>query len=359
MNDDPNLPALAPEAGLPVAAAGLPAAMAVMLDERLFARAEAMALKLSKAFGIVPPHLIGHPETCFAVVTRSLTWRLDPFAVAQSTYQTPGGRVGYEGKLCQAILENSGKVVGPIEYEFYGDWSKVQGKFEIKRGDKSGKDYAHRTWTRADAHGLGVVVRATVRGEEKQREWRFDLVQAFPLNSTLWATDPKTQICYAAVRRFGSVAAPGLFMGVPFDRDEFDRAMIDVTPPSRPTRTDFETQTESSPQAEQPTGDQGAEEFVADNGATSSAPAHDADTGEITTQPKVKVTPTEWTDAAIKEIAVIIDREHHKAWRVANLAALNKLAATSQPDWDRLASVLGDRWAQLPAPEENTILGAG
>jgi len=102
------------------------------------------------------------------------------------------------------------------------------------------------TWGRKDAEGLGVIVRAQVIGEKEPREWRFDLIQAFPLNSTLWATDPKTQICYTAVRRFGSVAAPGLFMGVPFDRsDDMEPVHLgpdaakDVTPP-RPQRADYQ-----------------------------------------------------------------------------------------------------------------------
>lgn len=218
---------------------GMSPAMAIMLDDRLFERAKDIAKYLSRAEGFIPGHLLGKPEACFAVVVRSLTWKLDPYAVALATYQTPGGRVGFEGKLCQAILENSGKIVGPVTYEHYGDWSKVQGKYEIRKSAK-GNDYAARTWDRADTIGLGVTVRAQVRGEPETRAWSFDLIQAFPLNSTLWALDPKTQICYTAVRRFASVAAPGLLMGVPFEGDLLDPVTMarDVTPipAERPTR---------------------------------------------------------------------------------------------------------------------------
>ncbi|HZT90355.1 MAG TPA: recombinase RecT [Stellaceae bacterium] len=241
MPDDTALPKMAdPLPDLPALPTGtMSPAIAIMLDEKLFERAKQIATYLSRAEGFTPPHLIGKVESCFAVVTRSLTWKLDPYAVAQSTYQTPGGKVGYEGKLCQAILENSGKLDGPVKYEFYGDWSKVQGKFKIQTSQK-GTKYPAPSWHEADEIGLGVIVRAQVHGEAEPRELRFDLVQAFPRNSTLWATDPKTQLCYAAVRRFGSVAAPGLFMGVPFDREDFDPALHakDVTPP-RPQRSDF------------------------------------------------------------------------------------------------------------------------
>lgn len=212
-------------------------ALQIMLNDKLFERAKQVAGYLAKAEGFIPRHLVGKQEACFAVVMRAITWKLDPYAVASCTYQTPGGQVGFEGKLCQAILENSGRLDGPVRYKHYGDWSKVQGKFEIKKSSK-GNDYAARTWTQEDAKGLGVTVIAKVKGEQEPRTWPFDLVQAFPLNSTLWALDPKTQICYTAVRRFASVAAPGLFMGVPFDFDDTDPAARarDVTPPPRPTR---------------------------------------------------------------------------------------------------------------------------
>lgn len=194
-------------------------ALQIMLDPALFDRAKLIATYMARAEGMIPRHLIGKTEACFAVVVRSITWKLDPFAVATCTYQTPGGSVGFEGKLCQAVLENSGKLEGPIRFTHYGDWSKVQGKFEIATSGK-GNQFAKATWTDADAKGLGVTVSAKVVGEPEPREWSFDLIQAYPRNSTLWATDPKTQICYTAVRRFANVAAPGLFMGVPFDRDE-------------------------------------------------------------------------------------------------------------------------------------------
>ena len=203
----------------------MPLALALYFDERMFAAAERTAVKLSKAQGFVPRHLLGNTEACFAVVTRSFAWRMDPFEVARKTYQTPGGGIGFEGKLVQAVIENSGRLQpGGVTFEHYGDWSKVQGRFamrEGKREDEHGNKvkYAAPAWTDEDAKagGCGVIVRATLRGESKPREYRMDLVQCQPRNSTLWATDPKTQICYAAVRRFASIACPGVIMGIDDD----------------------------------------------------------------------------------------------------------------------------------------------
>lgn len=226
---------------------GMSPAMQIMLDDRLFERAKQIATYMSKAEGFLPKHLIGRAESCFAVVTRALTWKLDPFAVAACTYQVaPGANIGYEGKLCQAILENSGAIVGRVEYEHVGDWSKIQAKFRIQENAKGFK-YPVPAWKDEDEEGLAVIVSAQVKGEENRRTHKFWLRQAFPRNSTLWALDPMTQICYTAVRRFASVAAPGVFMGIPFDYEPDETQMRDVTPP-RPQRVDFEVATTAQPE---------------------------------------------------------------------------------------------------------------
>lgn len=218
---------------------GMPLGLAVMFNDKLYERCKELARIMAAGEGFTPPHLLKKQEACFAVVTRSLTWKLDPQAVASCTYQTPGGRIGYEGKLIQAILENSGKLVGPVRYEFFGDWTKVTGKFEIKTSAKDFK-YPSPTWTRKDAEGLGVTVIAQIRGEMTERTWDSKLDEMFPLNSTLWATRPKQQICYTACRAFANLAAPGLLMGVPFDVDQdAGDNMRDITP-ARPTRSSFD-----------------------------------------------------------------------------------------------------------------------
>lgn len=242
--EEAGLPALPAPAGpdpfAALASRGMSPALAIMLDEGLFSRAKQIATYLSKAEGFVPPHLYGKPESCFAVVTRALVWKLDPFAVAQNTYQTPGGQVGFQGKLVQAILESSGRLVGRVTYQMLGDWSRIAGKFEIRTSQK-GKDFAVPTWARDFKliDGLGVRVSAQVIGEPERREEDFYLASAFPLNSTLWATEPSLQIKYWAVRRFANTCAASLIMGVPFDHDDAEahRAMRNVTPLGvRPTR---------------------------------------------------------------------------------------------------------------------------
>lgn len=243
----PALPAAIPSegGGLPALPEfeAMPRGLRIFFDPQWREACQAAATSLSKAVGFAPPHLIGKTESCLAVVNLALTWNLSPYMVASSTYQTPGGSVGYEGKLVHAILEASRRLVGPIRYAHYGDWSKVQRKFEIKERARNNPNdergpikWAVPTYKAADEVGLGVTVTCRLRGEDEDRRLDFDMIQAFPRNSTLWATDPKTQLQYAAVRRLASTVVPSLLMGVPFDGEpdgggDWASNLVDVTPP--------------------------------------------------------------------------------------------------------------------------------
>lgn len=247
----PNLPIL-PEASADLTGLArgreLAPSLRIMLDERLYEQVKRLAGIMAKDSVFTPKHLQSKPEACFTVITQSVNWNLDPSFVARATYQTPGGSIGFEGKLTQAILEQSGRFVGGPKLKYVGDWSKLTGKFE-KATSQRGNEYVKRTWTDKDAQGLGITVSWQVKGEAEPRIWPgeddpFYLTQCFPLNSTLWATDPKTQIGYLALRRFASSAVPGIFGGMSFDHEEmFDAAeqARDVTPapPPRPRREDF------------------------------------------------------------------------------------------------------------------------
>lgn len=259
-------------AGYGLDLSGMPLGVRILFDDRLYERCKQVAKLLSDAEGFVPPHLVKKGESCFQVVLRSMTWKLDPSAVMLCTYQTPGGRIGFEGKLIQAIMENSGKLDGPVDYELIGDWSKIMGNYDIRKSDK-GKDYAVPKWTRMDARsgGVGVIVSAQVKGEKSRRSLKFMLESCFPLNSTLWATRPEQQIKYTACRAFANTVAPGLLMGIPFEVDReagLDYGMVDVTPtdPARPQRSDFpdgptiENGTPSDPIDPEPEPEQNEEE---------------------------------------------------------------------------------------------------
>jgi hypothetical protein len=244
MTDEPtteNLPAITDEtlrrAGLPTMMEMSPG-LAIFFDDAIYARCKQIATVMANGGSMTPKHLRGKPEACFSVVSMSINWRMNPMQVARSTYETPGGNIGYEGKLIQAILELSGKIDGQIRFTHEGDWSKVRRKFKMETG-KSGGEYPTPTWTPEDAEGLFVKVSACLKGEEVDRTLDVYLDTCWPLNSPLWATDPRRQICYFGVRAFANLATPTLLFGIPFDVDPAGLSdMVDITP-ARPQASEF------------------------------------------------------------------------------------------------------------------------
>jgi hypothetical protein len=233
---------LAPQLG----GSGLPPSLQILLDDHLYNRVKMLAGVMARAEGFTPKHLIGKAEACFVVINIALDSKLNPNFVARHTYQTPGGQIGYDGALVQSILEQSGKFIGAPRFEYVGDWRKVQGKF-TKQVSQKGNEFVKPNWTPQDAAGLGVIVRWQARGEDKPRVWPgenepFLLTQCYPLNSPLWATDPKSQIAYLAIRRFATIAAPGILGAAAISESELldasERA-VDVTPQAEPRREDF------------------------------------------------------------------------------------------------------------------------
>ncbi|MGF6697651.1 hypothetical protein OKW38_002263 [Paraburkholderia sp. MM5496-R1] len=161
----------------------------------------------------IPVHLRGNKADCFAVAMQAFQWRMNPFAVAQKTHISQGGQLGYEAQLVNAVVSNLAPITGRPDYEFLGDWNKVLGKVEERKSDKGGKYYV-ATYTKADEEGLGVIVRATLRGESEPREVTVMMSQAYPRFSTQWATDPQQQICYLAIRKWARRFTPDVLLGV-------------------------------------------------------------------------------------------------------------------------------------------------
>lgn len=166
----------------------------------------------------MPKHFNGNPADCLAVIMQAMQWQMNPFAVAQKTHLV-NGVLGYEAQLVNAVITSCAPVRDRLHYEWFGDWSKVVGKFVIKNGDKG--EYRQPGWKLADEEGLGVKVWATFRGEDEPRVLELLLAQARTRNSTLWADDPRQQLAYLATKRWARLYCPDVILGV-YSPDELD-----------------------------------------------------------------------------------------------------------------------------------------
>lgn len=228
----------------------LPMSLRVVLDKDVYDRVWAMAGHMARSPGLVGPHLLGNQDACFSVILVAMDFRLSPYMVAKNTFSAGRvevngkwvpGSLGFNSALVFAICEASGRLDGPPKLEYFGDWTKVMGKHQLVESTKKDENnfprkIARATYTPEDEEGLGVVVKLRLKGEEASRDFTFLLRQAHPRNSTLWATDPMTQLGYAALRRAVNTRAPQILMGLPFEDDVPQQQYVgpeqakDVTP---------------------------------------------------------------------------------------------------------------------------------
>jgi len=198
-------------------------ASALILSEGAMDRLYRFAETMAAGVATMPKHLQGNVADCFAVCTQAHLWRMNPYAVAQKSHISQSGQLGYDGQLVNAVITTLAPIKHRPEYEYLGDWSKILGQVEERKSDKGGKFYV-ATWKPADEAGLGIIVRCTLKGEDKPREITVMMSQAWPRFSTQWATDPQQQIGYLAVRKWARRYTPDVLLGVyvPEELDQVD-----------------------------------------------------------------------------------------------------------------------------------------
>ena len=165
---------------------------ALLMDGSSLERLERIADLMASGKTTIPQHLRGSRGDCFAVVLQSMLWGMNPIAVAQKTHLV-NGTLGYEAQLVAAVINTSGVVRDRFNFEWFGDWSKIVGRFkEVESRSKQGDDgkpkkYIVPAWQQADEQGLGVRVWATIKGETQPRTLELLMTQARTRNSTLWS----------------------------------------------------------------------------------------------------------------------------------------------------------------------------
>jgi len=201
----------------PIATLPFPATSttALVLDDQSLDRMMRLADIMASGRCTLPKEYRGSPGDCLAVVMQAMQWRMNPYAVAQKTLFV-NGVIGYEAQLVNAVIVESGAIEGGFDYDWYGPWEKVIGKFEEKSRVKDGETIKYRVpgWTLQDEAGIGIRVTATRRADHQAKTLDLLLSQARTRNSTLWADDPRQQLAYLSVKRWGRLYTPGVMLGV-------------------------------------------------------------------------------------------------------------------------------------------------
>ena len=169
--------------------------------------------KLMSLSGVaVPKWLRGNPGGCLAICSRALRWGMDPFAVAEQSYQAIGKggieHLGFMSQLIHAVITANAPLKGRLRSEIIGTGDdrrcKVWGTF---RGETKPHEYTSETLGKKIA-AIGVNDKGELKG------------------SPLWRTDPDVQLTYSAVRQWCRLHSSETILGV-YAPDELESEPVD------------------------------------------------------------------------------------------------------------------------------------
>ncbi|MEI6561103.1 MAG: hypothetical protein WCO68_03350 [Verrucomicrobiota bacterium] len=125
---------------------------------------------------------------CFLIVNQAVNWNFDPFAVAQASYFVRG-KLGYEGKLVNAVINAKAGLKNRLAYTFSG----------------SGQD-------------LTITVSGTFENETDPRTITLSVKDA-KTDNDMWRKDPEQKLVYAGGTKWARRHCPEVIFGVLTDDD--------------------------------------------------------------------------------------------------------------------------------------------
>ena len=187
-----------------------------VMDTGMFEHMQRIARLMAES-PLLPQHLRGtkkggsfieHPPSkvvanSFLVVNQAMRWQMDPFALAGESYEI-GGKLAYQGKVIQALVNKRAGLVNRLSYKFTGEGPQ-------------------RT----------VTVSGTFEGETEVRTVSLSVAQAKTSNE-MWVKDPDQKLVYSATIKWARRFASDVVLGVLTDDDlermaEKQRPQVTVT----------------------------------------------------------------------------------------------------------------------------------
>lgn len=163
---------------------------------------------MCKAKAMLPAYLHGNPGECLAIVLLARDWGMNPYTVGQHSYiPTGGNRVGFDGQLVNAAINNSRRLVMPLRYEYEGEG---KGLTCTAYGLLYYYDFEdHQLKKEPTERSVTVSMPKNIAKQGKKGTYYVDKG-----NSTLWDSDPEQQLAYKAARWWCRKFVPEILMGV-------------------------------------------------------------------------------------------------------------------------------------------------
>lgn len=171
---------------------------------------------MSVSGSAVPKYLRGNPGGCLAICSRALRWQMDPFAVAEKSYQVVNKgeeRIAYEAQLVHAVITARAPLRTRLRHEILGEGDERRCKvWGVFRGEDKPHEYTSPTLKELrDARGRNEY--GNIKG------------------SPLWDTVPEVQLAYSTYRQWCRLFASEVMLGIytPDELEDGSQKAVDVS----------------------------------------------------------------------------------------------------------------------------------
>lgn len=199
-----------------------------LFDTAKFEHMNRIAAGMARA-SLIPEHLAGERNgntftpfefeqvvgNCLLITNQAMRWDVDPFALAAESYVVRG-KLGFQGKLIQAIIED-----------------KLKRKLKFRYNSAKGDDFAIVVYLANDDGPLNPAAKemlvALAENDDKStladlqedhgiRAIRLSVGQAKTENK-IWRNDPEQKLVYSGSTKWARRYEPGIIMGIRSDDD--------------------------------------------------------------------------------------------------------------------------------------------
>jgi RecT family len=163
----------------------------------------------------LPKYLRGNVGGCLAVTMKSIHWGMDPFEVANKSYEV-NDRIGWESQLLHAVIEARASLVERLNCSYDGEL--VFADIEMT-DEETGEKFVRQVVNLRESTRTCTVFGRFI-GDSADRSYTSPLVKFIKTTgSPLWKADTDQQLFYYSSRAWARKWAPDILMGA-YSREE-------------------------------------------------------------------------------------------------------------------------------------------
>lgn len=183
----------------------------IYFNVALFEQVQRVATMFAKST-MVPDEFKGNVGNCMIALNYAYRLRADEFMVMQCLYNVHG-KPGIEGKLVEAIINQSGKYSEPLEYEWLDPEDKITERQNVLKADVP-SEYGCQAFTIDKKNGKRVTGPKITWQLVKGNGWYDNKGPDKTVESNKWRTMPEMMFYYRCASWFANKNCPELKLGM-------------------------------------------------------------------------------------------------------------------------------------------------